>query len=769
MAITVEQLLATLGIDEASVEVTSAGRYVLIQRDPQPDETDIDIGTDVVFMLVDLDGDPTDPALPDPTFGVNIEGSAALQYVSGTPTWISPWTGTVEKHTVSSPFAFWKVTAQQIGAVFQSEQEVTVEVNILGGSGWGHASWGHFPWGHPPAAAVSQSFTYTFTIEDLTPPKLVAVEAIDQTTVRVTFDDQMTVATVQDILNWVDSIERQNIDPVPGVTLDVVGVSIAEPLSAQLVPIAWVFADSSERLAAHGFEPTDVGMLAFQESDSTYWMLTEISTSPPSTWVEVLIGQQFDLTVNWEMTPGCRYQVTVNPAVEDDSGNSIDPDFDVNWFTGFQPEVPECRRFSHWKHMVPEDNKRQDATRDLERFSGCIDEVLKLLLHDVDRFTDQFDPDKATPEQIDAMLYDMGNPFGQCLPLELTDIQKKKLLRILVDIYKSKGTAWGIEQTIFFLIGEVVEVVEYMAGGWILGVDALGGAAIAEVLNDMAETYDFTIVSSPWTLTVKVDGGGEQTVTFQPTDFAAPGAATAKEVIAVLDAQLSGAQAYEVYPGQAATVAGTILGPYGVSPGDVLDIDVDGSSYQVKFQAADIATPGSATTDEIAERISLDLPGVLTATNENNTVRLTTVTRSDTATLQVQAGPVQAVLGLLTAEFKGGDDAQVAIYSLKVGVEASIEVTGGSANSILDFDTQAFGSTGGAVLAPDDSYTLYSFDIETENVLSSEQEEIVRCVAEYMKPAHTHLINVRQALPLPWPDGWMMGVDELDVSTELAE
>jgi hypothetical protein len=46
---------------------------------------------------------------------------------------------------------------------------------------------------------------------------------------------------------------------------------------------------------------------------------------------------------------------------------------------------------------------------------------------------------------------------------------------------------------------------------------------------------------------------------------------------------------------------------------------------------------------------------------------------------------------------------------------------------------------------------------------------IIRKIGEYMKPAETHLVNIRTALPLPWPVEWVLGVDELDVGTELAE
>lgn len=66
------------------------------------------------------------------------------------------------------------------------------------------------------------------------------------------------------------------------------------------------------------------------------------------------------------------------------------------------------------------------------------------------------------------------------------------------------------------------------------------------VLDSDAETYDFAgLGGSSWPLIVVVDGktANPQTVTFTPGDFAVPAAATAEEVLTVINAQLAGASA----------------------------------------------------------------------------------------------------------------------------------------------------------------------------------------------------------------------------------
>lgn len=768
---TVEQLLATLGIDLADVEVYSSGQYVVIQRDPQPGETNISKTTDVGLTLVDLDADPADPGLADPDFTLTIDGTVALTYTGVVPAWSGPWTGTVTKHTVASPYAFWRIDAQQVGGpLWESEQVIPVDLTIGGGP----------------------SFVYEFTVEDYAPPRIIAAEAISPFVIRVTFDDDMkTEGAVSVLLSslWANAITRHNVDPLPGVNLEVVSVAVADVYDAT-IPVKWVFADAAERLA-YTATPGEEGAVALQEDDRTFWLLVDADAPlgwgyaewgyfpwgfqpqgvGETIWAQVTIGAQFDLTLNWEMTPDCPYTITANPLFEDESGNAMNSLFSTVWFAGYVPVVPEGRAFSHWRHMVPAKNRREDATRDLERFSNCVEEVLGWMLYHVDRFTDQFDPDKATEQQLDAMLYDMGNPFAAWTDLELTLNEKKKLLRILVEIYGAKGTAWGIEQTVYFLLGEVVHCVEYLAGGWILGVHSLGSGAIAEVISDGWETFDFTVLVAPWELEVSVDGGGTQVVTFTPGDFADPTAATAEEVAAAITSGLVGGSAYAAFPGQPAALVGANVEPFAVNPGDTLQLAVDGVTQTLAFPASAFATPGAATAEELAAFITEFWDGELVAFDDGTgAVALATNTAGPLASLETFADATSVVLGLgPAATYHGTDHGQVAVHSNKAGVEASLQVTGGSANGVLLFDTDEVGATGEAVLAPDDLFTLYSFDIETENVLSSAQESIVRKIAEYMKPAHTHLIRVRPALPLPWPDGWILGVSELDLSSELAE
>lgn len=714
MTNTVEQIIATLGVDQANVAILT-DRIILIQRDPQPDESGISIDTTIKMLAVDLSADPAvEPEEPSFLFFVN--GTQVASFGGGTFSPIAPWSGSAELPELNDPYVGWTFELVPPAETFESEEIVEVSVRTNLGVGYGYnGPWGHFPYGHTVGDGYSE-ITYQFQIEDLTPPRIVSAEAIDAFTVRVTFDERMSVSgsgSVLDIENWLGTISRRNVDPVPGVNLEVVAVEMLD-----------------------GYD-----------------------------------GAVFDLTVNWEMTQGCPYRLTAAAVLEDDNENQIDSEYRVADFIGFQFASVPLRRFDHWTMMIPLKNRQEDSTRDLERFSNCIAEVLGLLLSDIDRFTDQFDPDLASDENIDAMLYDMGNPFTWP-ELVLTADEKRKLLRVLIEIYKLKGTKIGIESTIQFILGYDVTVVPYALEGWVLGIDELGSGSIAEVWSENGETYDFTMAMD---LIVEVDNYydlagqvAEQTIHFEPSNFNTPSIGTAAEVVAVINDQLEGGGAYPIGVGTPAlfTISGS---PFAISAGDTLEIEVNDVTHLITFSSADFADPAGATAEEIAARLSKDVDSVI-VTNTDTDIFIETKHTGENASILVVGGTGLAALGLSAGDLANGSDAlRVSIYSDTAGVGAWIKIVGGDVADVLGFDNEIVSGTGGSILAPEDSYQLYSFDIETTEELDEDTKAIIRLIAEYMKVGHEHLVNIRTEPSLPWPEGWILGISELDESTELRE
>lgn len=257
--------------------------------------------------------------------------------------------------------------------------------------------------------------TYEFTCEDLTVPIISAVEAQELRRLRVTFSEPVVQASALTALNWV---------------------------------------------------------LAYQSTPAVTAVVTEVA---------VVSDSQFDLTTDIELTPGAVYLLTVSN-VADLWGNVVTAPGNAATFIAFTPAKPETRRFDLWR-MLPEMNRREDITGDLLKFIKCLQEPTDLLLYDIDRFLDTFDPDIADEQYLDAMLVDLGNPFTFDLTSPHFDLDtgdgvddKQRLVQVLVEMYRLKGTAPGIKNVVLFFLGLQVEVVPYVDElTMTLGESELGG------------------------------------------------------------------------------------------------------------------------------------------------------------------------------------------------------------------------------------------------------------------------------------------------------
>lgn len=184
--------------------------------------------------------------------------------------------------------------------------------------------------------------------------------------------------------------------------------------------------------------------------------------------VEPVTNSSVDLLTDLELTPGALYRVTVT-GVLDLFGNAVVAPSNMADFVGFVPTRPARRRLDLYQ-LLPMLNRREDQTGDLRRFLLCLQEVTELLLADVDRFTDILDPDIAPEAFVDVMLGDLGNPF----PFDLSLADKRRLLNVLVAVYREKGTGVGIKNAIRFFLGLEVDIQSYAGEGLILGDSFLG-------------------------------------------------------------------------------------------------------------------------------------------------------------------------------------------------------------------------------------------------------------------------------------------------------
>lgn len=364
--------LPALYVDNV-VALQAATRPMLVNRDPGPNEIGVPVHWPVALELIDVGN-----------FGLNrsatriwIKGELAFDG-NNIPEILTSFAG---------PQSQINETADTLRIVLDpvnpfTSQEV-VEVHVITATMDGEELDDH----------------YSFTVEDLTAPRLVAAQAISAKSIRIEFDEDIIVGDINGFT--VSPLDHPAVTP-----------------------------NSREAIAENAL---------------------------------------VTLTFDTEMSPGKRYLLQISD-VTDVHDNPILPPFDSVIFTGFVPAKPIGRKFDLWS-MLPVWNRREDVTGDLWRFIACLQEIGDLLLGDVDRFPDIFDLERAPESFLDLILLDLGNPF----PFELDELGKRRLASVLVEMYRQKGTAVGIENAIRFFLGiDITAISPFAITTLILGESELG-------------------------------------------------------------------------------------------------------------------------------------------------------------------------------------------------------------------------------------------------------------------------------------------------------
>lgn len=66
-----------------------------------------------------------------------------------------------------------------------------------------------------------------------------------------------------------------------------------------------------------------------------------------------------------------------------------------------------------------------------------------------------------------------------------------------------------------------------------------------------------------------------------------------------------------------------------------------------------------------------------------------------------------------------------------------------------------------------DRFARYAFNVQVDVPLSPTERRQIRAVVDYLKPAHTHFVDLIDLGPPPTFDHWELGISELGVSTDL--
>ncbi len=66
------------------------------------------------------------------------------------------------------------------------------------------------------------------------------------------------------------------------------------------------------------------------------------------------------------------------------------------------------------------------------------------------------------------------------------------------------------------------------------------------------------------------------------------------------------------------------------------------------------------------------------------------------------------------------------------------------------------------VLGPSDRFAKYAFNVVVARILTPTERKHLRAIVEYLKPAHTHFVDLVEPFPPIVPDHWELGLSDLD-------
>lgn len=71
------------------------------------------------------------------------------------------------------------------------------------------------------------------------------------------------------------------------------------------------------------------------------------------------------------------------------------------------------------------------------------------------------------------------------------------------------------------------------------------------------------------------------------------------------------------------------------------------------------------------------------------------------------------------------------------------------------------------VLGPSDRFARYAFNVVVARILTPIERKRLRAIVEYLKPAHTHFVDLVEPFPPTLPDHWELGLSDLGENTDL--
>lgn len=363
------------------------------------------------------------------------------------------------------------------------------------------------------------------------------------------------------------------------------------------------------------------------------------------------------------------------------------------------------------KNLPPLIYHQNDPDGIMELWKTLVDNMTEAFRTEIFNYEQIVDPDTAPIDFVTLILAQLGNPFKH---YPLTDIQKRKLAKLLIPMYNQKGLGKekGIVTAARFLLGMEVEIIDPHAhpeDGWHVGESEIGLSTYSGgrrvYCNMLNWTEDFS--NADWSKSLLVV---TSSATLGPSpwgrdadqfDMTTPGAEISQEVT-----------------------------PYDASYQDFL------GSIWLKASSAE-------TIQAVIE--SVDDPLDSTETELNVTSEWQHFSFSHT-TLPSASGDMRFIL------------------KSDVGIASDLYAWGAQFIRDDNEDTPYAPRTNDGQDCNRSGAWAFHFFIQTPEELDDDQENLLHEIADFMKPAHTHY-GIIEPDDAAFIDHWEVGISELGVNT----
>jgi phage tail-like protein len=493
----------------------SGQAVVLYNRFPEPDEADVPVGAPIEIWWADTAEVGINSAI------ITVSSSAgsvvAVSIAAGVPTFNGAYAGSTYTRQTSLGGATLNEHKLQLirSAPWTSQERVLVRVQVT------------------PASGAALDSTYSFYVEDTTVPRLAEARTQGLSTILAKFSEPLLMTAdpygalrAREITGRVtftapDIVEIENA----GITAQDVGsyvsfagseravnnsyfriASVAAGVPTVITTVEQSIATEAPQLAQRAF----VGPYKLAPVMETARRIPTFTPSVVS--AERLDDQTVILTLDQELSPGRPYQLFASNVADAATPANVIDDTSVSMVTEQIPNKAG-RKFSLWE-MIPQDNRREDTSGDLERTVRCFDEITQLLLADIDRYEEIFDIDVMPPDFVDGALFHLGNPYT----FLRNDMEKRRVLASLVRTYKDGGVERSIEEAVLDILGITVNVFPFNNAdvSWVMGESEMGLTSILgtddEFLRYSYEIIVFeqqdVVVTGSTKTTIKLQTGG---------------------------------------------------------------------------------------------------------------------------------------------------------------------------------------------------------------------------------------------------------------------